>query len=299
MGQLHDILGDLPRFSWRGIEVPLTGRSARFAHDRGRHKYVFRDDEILEALGHKNWVLEYRIPFRQGIAKGPYRDLFVEVFPRFIDACRDRSRGELYDPVLGEFDAEVLEWDETLDVLKRDGTDVVVRFEHSPDPEAEESPGADLSNLASAENEAGRLDDAMGEVARSAQQEPPPPAVDPLARIGGFLRQIDRRGNQIRAQIGGFVDRVEAIEDAATDLEDPKIQPVIRSARRLRAAGGRLRERLANPVGALRSTTTRTATTLASLAISLGVTPDELLKRNPRLAAPLVPPGTEVFYQAP
>lgn len=294
----NDVLSQLPIASWRGIEVPLLNQQARFDQDQARHVYNFRDNAIIEALGSRNWDIQWTIPFRQGIAIEPFRELFLEVFPRFLDAVRDRSPGDLYDPVLGYYRCRVTSVDFQTVANIRDGVDLTVGFIHAPESGEIDLPAADLANVSSLQQGAGALDAAVGEIFRSDDLPPPEPTVDPLRAIAGIGQQVTQQVNRFQAGIVNFQSRVQAVQDAVEDLESPEFAPLVRSARRLRANAEFAKERATTPLGVIRRITTTVAKGVGAVAAELAVEPEELLRLNPGLAAsPLVPAGTVVVYE--
>jgi DNA circularisation protein N-terminus len=296
---LNDVYTDLPRFSWRGIEVPLLTRSAGFQHSDARHKFLFRDEEFIEPLGAQNWTFRYSIPLRQGIAKGPYRDLFLEVYPRFVDACRERTPGELYDPVLGLYRCKPLSFEDESDVQRRDGDDVRVEFIWAPEEGILDLPAADLGNVTTARQEGAALDEAVGEIFRSKQLPGPEPSVNPLDAASGAINQISTAGDQLQAKFAATASKLQKVEDAVSKLEDPSLAPTIRATRNLRDAARQRAAKLLDPIGSVVTIVTSATTSLAAVASAAGLTPEELLKSNPLLAAsPDIPPGTTIRYVA-
>jgi hypothetical protein len=291
---MPDVFKQLERMSWRGIEVPLSARSASFSHDDARHKFVFRDGEILEATGVKNWVFRYTIPFREGIAKGPYKKLFSNTLAAFVAACRDRSVGELIDPVLGSFPARVLSFSDDTDVNKRDGTDVSVEFEYAPPLEDLDIDTRGTAGVSGLSSEAGLLDEELTKV-DWAQVPSPEPTTDPLSAAAGIGRQFERQGGKLSAALDDLAFRAEKVEGALDALENPQTWPLRRSARRVREVAVRLKQRHDDPMGRIRTVVQRYAATVVDVAANAGMTVEEFLKLNPELARlPFVPAGTPV-----
>lgn len=294
----NDVLSRLPIASWRGIEVPLLSQQARFDQDQARHVYQFRDNAVIEALGSRNWDIQWVIPFRQGIAIEPFSELFFDVLPLFLGAVRDRSPGDLYDPILGYYRCRVTSVDEQAVPGTRDGVDVTVGFIHDPEPGELDLPGADLYNIPSLQQGAGALDAEVGELFESDDRPPPEPTVDPLRAIAGAGQQITQNINRAQANVANFQNRVQTVQETIEDLERPDLAPLVRSARRLRANAEFAKDRVTNPLGIIRRVTTTVAKSVAAVAAELAVTPGDLLKLNPSLAtSPLVPAGTVVTYE--
>lgn len=294
---MTDVLSKLPRFSWRGQELPLLSRSVRFSHDDTDHTFQYRDGDFVERKGVKNWTFSYSIPFRQDIAKGPYRNLFSEQLLNFIFACRDKSPDTLRDPILGSFRAVVSTYEEESDVLKRDGTDVRVEFKEAPlidDVELETIQGG-LSGLSAVASEAGALDADVAAVNWPAQEPSPEPSIDPLSAISGFGRQLENQGNKISAALDNVAYKAELVEESAARLEDPKTFQLARSSRRVQAAALQLKERIQNPERRILRVTLAYGKSISRIAADAGMSVQQLLQLNPTIAGrPVVPAGTVV-----
>jgi len=293
-----DVFKDLQRLSWRGIEVPVSARSVSFTHDDVRHKFQFRDNEIIEATGAQNLTFSYTIPFRQGIAKGPYKDLFIKTLADFYLACRDRSTAELVDPVLGSFNAKCTSFNDDTDVTKRDGDDVRVEFVHAPGLDEIEGIFGGILDLQGVATDAGALE---RELAKQAWEQDDPGAglVNPLQAINGLARQVQRQGNKMSAALDEIASQCEAIETTLQQLEDPRNFGAEDSSRKLRDASIRLKERAEDPSRTIRTVTQSHGTSLARIAADAGMTIEELLDLNPELARkPFIPPFTKVRLYA-
>jgi len=308
---MTDILKQLSRASWRGIEFPVSAREFGFSHQQAKHRYIFRDDELIESLGRENPTYRFTIPFREDIARGPWANLFTLVYPKFLDACLDRTRGIMNDPVHGEKRVKCATLREVLDVNRRDGIDVEVEFIVAP-TEASVLAGIDstagLSTIEGARNVKGALD-----------REPKPldPAVaaelaelnkpsergrlSPLDFATSVVNQSQAAGNKISAALGDVAFRAQRLSDAVRDSRDPKNQPIRANARRLELAardlavspigGSKRKQRLigvhtvAQPIGRI------------ALAAKLGMSLQELMDLNPGIARSItVRTGTQVAY---
>lgn len=278
---MTDIFKDLPRLKWRGIEVPVAERRVGFEQELARHKFAYRDDELLESLGRRNWRFEYTIPFREDIDKGPYRNLYVATFSTFLQACRDRSEGQLEDPVLGQYAARVESLSIQTDINRRDGEDVQVAFVHSPALDEIEATGSTVSGLPGRE-----IIDELG--------------VDIFDQIGRIGTQISVYANRIDATLAAYeakidkvIDKFVAFNEAANN---PQNMPIIRSALRAKDAVERARYRSATQGMTIVAQVIDHDSTVTALASYLRMTVRDLLMLNPKLPTPLVPSGSTVFY---
>ena len=282
---MTDVLSKLPHLSWRGIVVPIMGEAtARFAHGNVAHKFIYKDGELVESTGAQNWTFSYTIPFRQDIAKGPYRNLYTVTLPDFILACRDGSAGELIDPDLGQFRAKPTDLTRTLDPNKRDGADVRVEFVHAPDQADEVDLLVGLPNLASIKNEAGALD--LEALRSDWEQEPSPePSADPLSAIDGLGQQILFQADRVANKLDDTAFRLEKLEKTIDKLENPQLWPLRRSSRRLRGSIARVAEKGQNPGQRVIVVINRYERTLSAVAAEAGMTVQQLLELNPAFAA--------------
>lgn len=284
-----DALSKLPFFEWRDQKYPLLSRQVSFAHEGADHRLQYRDNDYIEQLGAHSLLFSYVLPMRQGIAVGPYKDLFVTGYPLLFAAMRDREKGVLVDPLLGEFTCTPVSWDDNLDVQKRDGTDVRVEFKHAPDvDEVEDLKAITIQGLTS---EAGALDAELKNV--DWQQEPSPePTMDVLNAISGFGAQIEAQSDKFTAALEDFAYKCEKIDQQIDRLKNPDVWPLKRAVRRNRAVAVSLAKRAQDPTKEIVEITVNYGRTISVLAKELGVTVGALLEQNPALArSPYVPNG--------
>lgn len=297
---MTDVLAQLRRGSWRELEFPVSGRDFGFQHEQVEHRYLFVDVQLVESIGRKNPTYRYTIPFREDIAKGPWENLFTTVYPQFLAACQDRSRGTLIDPVHGAVTAKCVALRELLTVTRRDGIDVEAEFIYAPAEADIATPiGADLRGIDGARNMAGALDKQVAKIPFE-QRDSPRPTNSPLDAGSAVLGQIEAGVNRVDAAIADTAFRVEKTTAQIDRLKDPANQPVLAQARRLRGALLDLEERV-DPIGArpLRRLTTSVDQTISAVAAKLGMTIQELVRLNPVLArTPLIRAGTPLRVYA-
>jgi hypothetical protein len=288
----RDALGKLPRFEWRDQQYPVLARSVSFAHENATHRLQYRNDDYIEALGPHSLTFRYTLSMRQGIAKGPYKDLFTTGYPILFAAMRNREKGVLVDPVLGEFTAQPTSWSDDLDVAKRDGTDVQVEFMHAPDAdEVEDLKAITVQGLTS---DAGALDAELKKV--DWEQEPSPePSMDAFNAISGFGAQLEQQGAKTAAALEDFAYKCEKIDQQIDRLQNPDVWPLKRAVRRNRATSVALAKRASDPTREIIITTVNHTRTLSVLAQEVGMTLADLIAQNPKLAGmPIVPAGTPI-----
>lgn len=305
---MTDVFKSLPRMSFRGIEAPLSSRRVSFEHEQVRHKFAFRDNELVEAIGHHNWVFEYTVVLREGINKGPYRNLYTKVYADFVRACRDRSEGELIDPELGTFNVRPVSFEVNTDINRRDGEDAQVTFIHSPAQEDTEELADILAGVPAVVSEGRRLDDEIANVPSAVLEAlgldgaTLDTGVDVLDQINGIGQQFISTGNRVAASLDRVAFKIEKIENTIDQingqLSNPQNTPIARSAKRLRDSVLRLRAKAQNPGRKITSFIVRQDTPALVLASQFKMTPDQLLALNPKLPLPIVPANTSVFHFA-
>lgn len=298
---MTDVLIQMQRAGWRFIEFPITSRKYGFQQEQARHRYIFRDNQLIESLGTDNPTYRYTIPFREDIAKGPYKHLFTEVYPKFLDACLDRTRGVLSDPVHGDVNCKCVSFSEDLDVNKRDGIDVEVEFIVAPLQEAVEASNQSYRTLQGVASDARRLDAEIEKVidrdrlGRDIRQLPPPkPTVNPLDFVSAVGNQIEVAASKITAAVADTAFRLEKTVDTIDRLKNPDTAQLRAQARRLQAALFRLEDG-ANQTGQhpIKRLTLGANKSLSALAASLGMSVQEFLQLNPECArSPMIRAGT-------
>lgn len=318
---MTDVFKDLPRLSWRGIVVPVSERKVSFEQELAIHKYAYRDDELLESLGRKNWRFDYTIPFREDIRKGPYENLYVATFSSFLQACRDRSVGVLEDPMLGEYNARCATVSVQTDVNRRDGEDLQVSFIHSPDLDEQEATGAVASGLPGAVQTGYRLGD---EVAQSVDLFPAQlptisaaeqkalmakgfeeyqASLNALDQVMSFGSQLSANIDRVGAAISQYEHKVNKMTDLLSDLDQkllsPENAPVIRGLRGLADSLGRLKDQAGSRLQRqVLTTVLLEEMSLASAASFLSNSMSDLMDLNKGIDKLSIPRNTIVRYYA-
>lgn len=295
---MTDVLAQLQVASWRLIEFPVSRREYGFRHEQARHKILFKDDALIESLGRENPTYSYTIPFREDIAKGPYRNLFTRTYPDFLEACLDRTRGVLEDPIHGAVQAKCVSLRESVDPERNDGIDVEVEFIFAPDESSAVDLTTALDSLEGARNSAGLFDEDVRRI--DWQQEiPPEPTLDPFDAISSVGNQLEVAAGKVSAKMSDVANRAEKAVATIDRLKNPNLAPTRVAARRLQAVATRLAEQ---GVGherrkQIRATFTRQEYTLSSAAAALNNSVSELLDLNPSLArSPRIPVNTLIRY---
>lgn len=297
---MTDVFAQLPRFSWRGTEYPILERTVSFAHENAKHRIEYRNGAIVEATGAHNWIFRYKLALREDISKGPYRKLFENGYTQIVIDCRDREPGILIDPILGEYRCVPTSFNDTLDVQKRDGTDVEVEFEYSPELGAGEV--FNLISLEALKEEAKRLD---AEVERISAENADlfegtgEPTVNPLDAISGAGAQFQAQTEKFTAGLEDFAFKCEKVERQIEAAENPRLDPIRRATRRNREVSSRLAKRGSDPVATVKRVKSNYDRAIAQAAADVDMTVEALIKANPVLAKiGYVPAGTILVTNA-
>ncbi len=293
---MTDVLREMQRAAWRFIEFPITSRKYGFQQQQARHRYIFRDQQLIESLGVDNPTYRYTIPFREDISKGPYRHLFTVVYPDFLDACIDRTRGVLSDPVHGDVNVKCVSLSEDLDVNKRDGIDVEVEYIIAPlESEITQDLTTQVKTLQGAADDARRFDAAIKKI--DWKQQPPPAAtVSPLDAISSIGNQVEVAGGKITSALADYSFRIEKSVETIDRLKDPNLAPTRQQARRLQAAVLAMEDRTDfTGIHPIAKTTTTVNRTLSATAALLGMSLQEFARLNPAFArSPLIRAGSVI-----
>jgi hypothetical protein len=307
-----DILIQTQRASWREIEFPVSARDYGFQQDQAKHRYVFKDNQLIESLGRENPTWRYTIPFREDVTIGGWFNLFVNVYPDFLAACQDRSRGVITDPFHGSRPAKCVSLREIMDVNRRDGLDVEVEFIYAPsETDFENNLGTFIRTLQGYASYARRFDnelaaavgtarDAAGNTRNLRDFNPPEPTVSPLDAISAVGGQVLLVQGKVDAALADSAFRLEKSVQTIDRINNPNLASTRQQARRLQGAALDLEDRLdVTGTKPLRKMTTGANITVAALAGKLGVSLELLLKWNPALRrSPLVKVNTEIRVSA-
>jgi prophage DNA circulation protein len=294
---MTDILKQLQRASWRQIEFPVMGtRDFGFQHEQAEHRYLFINAQLVESIGRKNPTYKFVIPFREDIAVGPWVNLYTRVYPDFLDACQDPSRGVLVDPAHGALPAKCVSLREMMSVEKRDGVDVEAEFIRAPNEnDIVEDLGTQIRTLEGARGMAGALDREIAKIPFR-QQAPPEPTINPLDAVSAVANQAEVAVTKITSAFADAAFRVEKASASLESLHDAIVQPAIQQSARLRDALIGFEERT-DPTGTrpLRKITTASDMTVSALARKLSMLLNDLVRLNPWLArTPFVQAGSDI-----
>lgn len=294
---MTNILNQLIPAAWRKISFPITGREYGFQQEQAAHRYLFRDDKLIESIGRDNPTYRFTIPFREDITVNGWENLFTVVYPDFLTACQDRTRDTLTDPFHGPIPAKCVSLRELMDVNRVDGLDVEAEFIFSPAENdfSSSNLGTQIRTLEGAKAYAMRFDADVAAIPWQ-QQLPPEPTISPLDLVSTFSDQVDVANNQFAAAFGDSALRAERTAEAIDKLKNPSLEPQRQQARRLREALLSIEDKTdVTGTRPLRKVTNSADRTVSAVAKLLGLTLQELVRLNPTLKrSPLVRAGTEL-----
>ena len=272
---------------------PVSSRDVSFQHEGARHRFQFRDGAAIEQLGAEPLTFTYTIPMREGIARGPYKELFSKGLPILLRDVQDRGRDMLVDPIYGPFNCVPTSYRDSTDVTKRDGTDITVEFAVSLEPGDDAGPAV-APTTSSIFSEAGKLDKALAET-KFEQIASENASNDVLTQIAGVGAQIEQQGRSVSGRLEDLALKAKKLDEQIDKTEDPSNWGLQQSARNVREAALRLIAKGANPGERIITTTKNSARTISQICAQEGVAMADFIQLNPSLVVfPLVPPGTPI-----
>jgi len=295
-----DVQKQLKPLSWRDIVVPITGRQVGFSHEMSKHKFQFRDNQFTEPTGRGEMTFRYSIPMLEGIARGPYANLFIKTLPKFFEAMLDRRPGPLNDPVHGLFQAQPVSYSETLDAAVRDGVKLEIDFIHSPNLDEAIVPGEGLKGVKSLAEDIDAMNAALPKQPWF-QDLPEEGTLDLFTSLAAIGDQISLAGDQFAAKLDKVAYQMDTLTESIDSISDPDAWPFRDAAQNIKESALELKSSAVDPAKNIVKFTTKTAKTISAVAAELGISSEDLLKLNEELAAgaPIIPKGTVVLYNAP
>lgn len=292
----------LPNPTWRGIMFPWTGqRDHGFSHDSEKHRYLFRDQQLIESLGRQNPFFRYKIPFFDTVRPPEEsRPLFREVYPEFYAACLDRSPGELVDPIHGAIQCKLVALQETADIAHLSGVYVTAEFVAAPD-EPDDST-SNFQNIARSlprlEQQARQLDSEIRdltpsqmEYVRAFRQQSSRGDLNIISAIRATVSSVSRARDQLYGMLAGAANQLEYVRSDIENALDPQLEVLRRDAGRL-ALGALDASR---QQGNTRIVTVEQPIGRVAFAAKYGIDLDELIAWNPILSSLItIPKGTQI-----
>lgn len=295
---MTDPLDRLQQLSFNGIILPCTSREFGFSHDQISHRYIYRNEQIIESLGRQNPTYSYEIPFRDGINIKNYSNLFSKSYPLFLKECQKDVRGVLIDPIHGKVYVKCTSLSENLQAGLRDGVDVRVSFVKSPNENELANDEPALISINGVSEEIRKFDAEITAATIEVPEGFVHSGLDPFGAISSVLDQVDAIGNKVLATFDNTLDRIKRLEYSIEKAKDPKFNQVRARARALKAQIYKIPDVLEitgnRPIDNYK---VEAAMDLVSLSGKLNNTTQELTRLNGQIARnPMVAVGTIVRY---
>ena len=290
----QEILDILPDPSWRGIKFPFTGeREYGFQQEQAQHRFILRDQQVIESIGKQNPVFAFTIPFRERLRQFGWKNLFTVVYPKFLEACQDRTSGILVDPVHGAVRCKVASVREILSVGKRDGIDLMVEFVFAPDDDSDVPTqfaqlAKSMPRLEGAVLEFGTAARALSAETRAQLEALNPESQQAKLSVFDAARSFASTGqqfkNRTRAQLNSLADQFDRTRSDIDEATDPQINELRRDSARLAKSSRELAKTLANPPGPFDVVRTTAEIGRIAFATSNRITVESLIEFNAGLA---------------
>ncbi|HEY3494747.1 MAG TPA: DNA circularization N-terminal domain-containing protein [Polyangiaceae bacterium] len=244
------ILQQLTDASWRGIKFPFSEREVGFLQEQAQHRFIFRDQQLIESIGRQNPTFRFRCPFFEGVRQQGWLNLFTSVYPSFFTACLDRSAGELVDPVHGTIRAKLASLSETLSGTRQDGVEVSADFIFAPEDTEETLPSqfyliaGSLQGLqASAVVFGAAVNDLTDEQRKQIaawNQDSTRGELNILQAGRAVLGSVQQYKDRTRAEIANATYQMEQARAELEQTVDPEFEPLRRDIGRMALAGKNL-----------------------------------------------------------
>lgn len=211
------VIRELPKLTWRGLFAPCEAAPVDGAHAQVERKAYGADAAWHDHAGREPYTMNVKLHFINTMFDGII--WFPNKWNDWRKALEDGSPGKLRHPLLGEMDAVVNKWNQSLDSKQTAGISVDVTFTETlldvTKANALKAPAVDVKALTKqvlvdAGNlginfPSGRLDGSLFD------------AVDSfLGNITSAEMTITGLGNQIVGGIEDMISRVEMVADPAS-----------------------------------------------------------------------------------
>jgi len=244
------ILQQLADSSWRGIKFPFSEREVGFLQDQAQHRFIFRDQQLIESLGRQNPTFRFRCGFFEGVRQHGFVNLFTVVYPLFFAACLDRSAGELVDPVHGTIRAKLASLSETLSGARQDGVEVSADFIFAPEDTEDTLPSQFVQTAKSLQGlqasavvfgaAVNDLTDEQRKEIAAWNQDSTRGELTILQAGRAVLGSVQQYKDRTRAEIAGATYQVEQARKELEQTVDPELEPLRRDLTRMASAGRNL-----------------------------------------------------------
>lgn len=214
------VIRSLPKLRWRGLSAPMESAPVDFAHAQAERKAYGIDGAWHDHGGREPLSIKVTLHFINTLFGGTL--WFPNEYNKWQKALFDGSPGKLRHPILGEFDAVVLNGSVSLDPRQLGGVTVTVTFAETlvdvTKPNELKTAEVDVKALAKQVlQDAGNLgiNFPSGILSTSLFD-----AIDSfLGSIASAQMTVSGYGNQIAGGLEDMIERVELVTD-------PKSAPV-------------------------------------------------------------------------
>jgi hypothetical protein len=301
---LVDVLSKLQPASFKGIGFPCSSLDFGFSQEQAEHKFIFRDEALIQKLGRKNKTWRLEIPFRENLFFLPgYEHLYSKTFPDFLVACQDGSPGELVTPDVGTVRAACVSFSYTIDPTKRDGVDVHVEFISAPLAN-DQGLVANIPTVEAIAVQAKRLDTAVAATDfnppkshASVPQDRPTGFSDPFSAVTSAADQLSNSRRKSLARIDDTTYRINKMNDSLDRIGDPKNWLLKREANDLINALTRARAHSDSGGKRIRQAFIDRSTPVNVVASKYKMTLPDFYRLNPEFSTqPTVPANSIVRY---
>lgn len=300
-----DVLTNLQKASYKGISFPIGTLDFGFSQEQAEHKFIFRDEALIQQLGRKNKTWRLEIPFLEnlGTFMPDYKNLYSKSFAPFIVACQDRTPGILTLPDVGSVRAACVSLQYTLSSNNRDGVIVKVEFISAPTAN-DQAVVPNIPSISAIAVQATKLDT---EVAKtnfnpptshaSVPQNKPTSFSDPFTAVSSAADQLSNSRNKSVARIEDTTYRINKMNDSLDRIADPKNWSVKRQANDLKNALNRTAINSDSNGKRLKQAFVNRPTPSNVMASKLKMNLADFYRLNPELSrSPTIPANTVVRY---
>jgi len=302
---LVDVLSKLTLAQYKGVQFPITSVDFGFSQEQAEHKFIFRDEALIQQLGRKNKTWRLEIPFLENLGTFmlDYKELYTKIFPNFVEVCQERTPGILTVPDVGNVRVACASLQYTISSEHRDG--VIVRVEFISAPLANDAALIpQIPSVQAIAAQAKKLDTAVAATNFNpptshavVPQETPASFSDPFTAVSSVFDQLSNSRKKNLAKIDDTTARINKMNASIDRISDPKLWSVKRQALDLKNALNRAATHSDSKGKRLKQAFVNHPTPTNVMATKLHITLSDLLRLNPELSQqPIIPANTVVRY---
>ncbi len=293
----------LQLISFRGVSFPITSLRTEMAQALIVHEYPDKDAAHVESSGRKPLIIQGTAVFDNGISPGKGEtwtagDLFPNQYNLFMAACSNGSPGILIHPTRGPLTVKCQHANETLDAHARGGVTVDVSWIETVNIDPKVADSQDTDGRATAVDMYNELERVTLTLPKKFPKKPD--FLQLMDSIAGFIQTVELIGMQLSAAVDRALFHVNNLLDVIEGANTNLLGKLRLLAERLKRTLLRVKRvalsTLTSPVGHV----VATATTVADVARTLGVSVVDLMRLNPReTSRPVLAAGTRLIYVRP